>query len=77
MRPLYRIRYDDIPSDMEDIIEEFHLNIEAVAKLILTQSYKWVKGQSSWEHASDQQKEAAVIGANMVVAAALTPGDNE
>ncbi len=53
-------------------------NIEAAAALILTQSYKWVRGQSSWEHASDQQKEAATIGATLVVAAALTrPGDTE
>ncbi len=41
-------------------------DIEAAAKLILTQSWQWVSGHTSWEHASDQQREAALIGARQI-----------
>ncbi len=51
-----------------------NLDIDAVAKLILTQSWRWVKGHSSWEHAFYQQKEAARIGASHVLGIAAHHG---
>ena len=59
----------DMIADLLDAATE--PDYEAASKLILTQSYRWVRGQSSWEHASDQQKQAALIGAKEAVDAAV------
>lgn len=71
---LERIGGEDYRAEDEVLIRKAarrvaNLDIDAATKLILTQSWRWVSGYTSWEHASDQQKEAARTGARQVAAA--------